>query len=99
MDSKSFFPISIEFIISPVHAKPLWRTGDLINHNHSQVLDECMWVGPVITGLELIHRKDNLEKDIAIYVRETVMKPASVGSMVGAVGGRKDITHRETRSV
>ena len=93
MDSKSFFQISIEFIISPVHTKPHWRTGDLMNH--SQVHD----VGPVITGLELIPREGSLEKDIVISVRETVMKPASVGSMVGAVGGRKDITHRETRSV
>ena len=84
MDSKNFFPISIEFIISPVHTKPLWRTGDLMNH--SQVYDECMWVGPIITGLELIPRVGSLEKDIVIYVRETVMKIASVGSMVGSSG-------------
>ena len=56
-------------------------------------------VGPVITGPELTPREGSLEKDFVIYVRETVMKPASVGSMVGAEGGRKDITHRETRSV
>ena len=52
-------------------------------------------MGPVITGLELIPREDSLEKDIVIYVRETVMKPLSVGLMVGAV----DCRHRETRSV
>ena len=97
MDSKNFYPILIEFIISPVHAKPLWRTGDLMNH--SQVHDGCMLVEPVITEPELTLREGSLEKDFVIYVRETVMKPASVGSMVGALGGRKDITHRETRSV
>ena len=41
---KKLLPILTEFIISPVHAKPLWRTGDMVSH--SQVLDECMWVRP-----------------------------------------------------
>ena len=43
-------------------------------------------MGPIVTGLELIPREDSLEKDIVVYVRETIMKPLSVGSMVGVEG-------------